>query len=165
MAETGSDTLRIETDDANRQNPAKDFNGLLTISEDGNLVILYGNKKIIWSSNVSIPVANFSAQLLDNGNIILRDNYNGRTIWESFEHDSNSFLPIMRVGDYKNKYQNMLNSWRTSSEPSMGNFLAESIGGVDEFEGEGEMSGKLVVGRERKRRGERDSPVPEVCRR
>ncbi|KAM7530731.1 hypothetical protein LguiB_034141 [Lonicera macranthoides] len=112
---------------ANRQSPVKDSNGSLTISEDGNLVILDGQKKIIWSSNVSNPVANSSAQLLDTGNIVLRDNSNGRTIWESFEHASDSFLPRMRVGDRENKYQNLLNSWRTPSDPSMGNFLA----GVD----------------------------------
>ncbi|KAM7530730.1 hypothetical protein LguiB_034140 [Lonicera macranthoides] len=113
---------------ANRENPLNYPNGSLTISEDGNLVILDVQKQIIWSSNVSNPVANSSAQLLDTGNLVLRDNSNGRTIWESFEHASDSFLPRMRVGDQENKDQkNLLNSWRTPSDPSRGDFFA----GVD----------------------------------
>ncbi|KAM7519012.1 hypothetical protein LguiB_017974 [Lonicera macranthoides] len=43
---------------------------------------------------------NSSAQLLDSGNIVLRDNSNGRTIWESFEHASDSFLRRMRIGEW-----------------------------------------------------------------
>ena len=35
---------------ANRQKPLNDSSGLLTISEDGNLVVLNGQKEILWSS-------------------------------------------------------------------------------------------------------------------
>ncbi|KAM7525165.1 hypothetical protein LguiA_015067 [Lonicera macranthoides] len=113
---------------ANRENPLNDSSGSLTISENGNLVILDGQKQIIWSSNVSNPLPNSSAYLSDNGNLILRDNSNGKTIWESFVNACDSFLPGMSVGSHKNKDQtNLLNSWKTPSDPSAGDFYA----GVD----------------------------------
>ena len=56
---------------ANRQKPLNNSSGVLTISEDGNLVVLDGQKEILWSSNVNNSVANSSAQLLDLGNLVL----------------------------------------------------------------------------------------------
>nr|POF03672.1 g-type lectin s-receptor-like serine/threonine-protein kinase [Quercus suber] len=67
---------------ANRDKPLKDSSGVLTIPEDGNLVILNGQKEILWSSNITNSVVNSSAQLLDSGNLSLerkhyRDNHMG----------------------------------------------------------------------------------------
>jgi hypothetical protein len=56
---------------ANREKPLKDSSGDLTISEDGNLVVLDGQKDILWSSNVTNSTVNSSAQLLDSGNLVL----------------------------------------------------------------------------------------------
>uniref|UniRef100_A0A7N2LV46 Uncharacterized protein n=1 Tax=Quercus lobata TaxID=97700 RepID=A0A7N2LV46_QUELO len=42
----------------NREKPLKDYSGVLTISEDGNLVVLNGQKEILWSSNVTNSVVN-----------------------------------------------------------------------------------------------------------
>ncbi|CAK9181284.1 unnamed protein product [Ilex paraguariensis] len=113
---------------ANREQPLNDSSGIVMISEDGNLVILNGEKEIIWSSNVSNPVANSSAQLLDTGNLVLRDNFSGRTVWESFQDPSDSFLQRMRIGyDAKTGERNLLTSWKSPSNPSSGTFSA----GVD----------------------------------
>ncbi|CAK9172824.1 unnamed protein product [Ilex paraguariensis] len=113
---------------ANRDKPLNDSSGIVTISEGGNLVILNGQKEVIWSSNVSNPVANSSAQLLDTGNLVLRDNSSGRIIWESFQHPSNSFLQMMRLGtDAKKGEMTLLTSWKSPSDPSIGSFSA----GVD----------------------------------
>ncbi|KAF3666771.1 hypothetical protein FXO38_08908 [Capsicum annuum] len=51
---------------ANRDKPLHDSSGILTISEDDNLVILNGQKEIIWSSGISNSMKNSTAQLLDN---------------------------------------------------------------------------------------------------
>jgi hypothetical protein len=59
---------------ANRNKPLKNSSGILTIFEDGDLVVLDGQKKVLWSSNLSSSVVNSSAQLLDNGNLILQGN-------------------------------------------------------------------------------------------
>ncbi|KAI8000158.1 G-type lectin S-receptor-like serine/threonine-protein kinase [Camellia lanceoleosa] len=80
---------------ANRDMPLIDSSGTLMISKDGNLVVLNGKKEIIWSSNVPNSMANSSACLLDSGNLVLVDNSNGRTIWESFRYPSDSFLVKM----------------------------------------------------------------------
>ena len=59
---------------ANRDKPLKDSSGVLTISEGGNLVVLDGQRKVLWSSNITNSSANVSAQLLDSGNLVLQEN-------------------------------------------------------------------------------------------
>ncbi|KAI8525298.1 hypothetical protein RHMOL_Rhmol13G0219900 [Rhododendron molle] len=106
---------------ANRDRPLTDSSGTVIISDDGNLLILSGQKQIMWSSNVSnpVPMVNSSAQLLDSGNLVIRDDSDGRTIWESFQYPSDSFLQRMKLGsDVKMK------SWKSSSDPSVGTFSA-----------------------------------------
>ncbi|XP_065638380.1 G-type lectin S-receptor-like serine/threonine-protein kinase At1g11300 [Quercus suber] len=71
---------------ANRDRPLKDSSGVLTIYEDGNLVVLNGQAEILWSSNVSNSVPNSSATLLDSGNLVLQRNTTGAIVWESFQH-------------------------------------------------------------------------------
>nr|GMC51491.1 G-type lectin S-receptor-like serine/threonine-protein kinase [Ipomoea batatas] len=64
------------------------FMGSIGISEDGNLVVLDGEKRVVWSSsksNISISSpANTTAQLLDTGNLVLKDSSSGRYLWQSF---------------------------------------------------------------------------------
>ncbi|KAK0602779.1 hypothetical protein LWI29_036840 [Acer saccharum] len=60
---------------ANRNNPIIDRQGVLTIINNGNLVLLNKTKSIIWSSNTSRTVENPVAQLLDSGNLVLKDNF------------------------------------------------------------------------------------------
>ncbi|XP_073038907.1 G-type lectin S-receptor-like serine/threonine-protein kinase SD1-13 isoform X1 [Primulina eburnea] len=108
---------------ANRENPLYDANGTLLISEDGNLVISDGKKQIIWSSNVSNSILNSSAQLLDTGNLVLQDNSNGKIVWESFLHASNSFIANMKIfTDLTTQKKNILTSWRSPSDPAPGRF-------------------------------------------
>ncbi|PSS24737.1 G-type lectin S-receptor-like serine/threonine-protein kinase [Actinidia chinensis var. chinensis] len=110
---------------ANRNRPLVDSSGTITVSEDGNLLVLNGQKEIVWSSNVSNPVANSSAQLLDSGNLVLEDN-SGRTIWESFQNPTDSLLPRMKLSvDVSTGERNSLKSWETPSDPSIGSFYAE----------------------------------------
>ncbi|XVF25933.1 hypothetical protein REPUB_Repub13aG0256500 [Reevesia pubescens] len=83
---------------ANRNKPLKDSSGVMNMSEDGNLVVLNGQQEILWSSNVTNPVANSSAQLLDSGNLVLWDNATGTSRWESFQHPTDAFMPTMKIG-------------------------------------------------------------------
>ncbi|KAG6642664.1 hypothetical protein CIPAW_09G155700 [Carya illinoinensis] len=57
---------------ANRNKPLNSLSGILTISEDENLVVLDEQKKIIWSSNIMDSVFNSGAQLSDSGNLVLQ---------------------------------------------------------------------------------------------
>lgn len=108
---------------ANRERPLNDSFGTLSISEDGNLTVLDGQKMVIWSSNVTDPVSNASAELLDTGNLVLRDNSNGRTLWESFQNPSDSILESMRLSSYVDSDERtLLTSWKSPSDPSIGRF-------------------------------------------
>ncbi|KAL0012776.1 hypothetical protein SO802_007884 [Lithocarpus litseifolius] len=110
---------------ANRETPLNDSSGVLTISKDGNLVVLDGKKKILWSSNVTNSVPNLSAQLLDSGNLVLQEKNTRTIIWESFQLPCDTLLPNMKISTNVrtgNKVQ--LTSWQSPSDPSIGSFSA-----------------------------------------
>jgi hypothetical protein len=110
---------------ANRNNPLKNSFGILTISEDGNLVVLDGQKKVLWSSNLTNYVVNSSAQLLDSGNLVLQGNTTRTFLWESFQHPSNTFIEKMKIStDVRTGKKVQLRSWKSPSDPSIGNFSA-----------------------------------------
>ena len=110
---------------ANKDTPINDTSGLVSISEDGNLVVTDGRSRLIWSTNITVPVAtnDTSVQLMDNGNLRLQDN--GEILWESFKHPYNSFLPVMTIGTNNKTGENLkLTSWRSYTDPSTGNYTA-----------------------------------------
>ncbi|KAI9198004.1 hypothetical protein LWI28_008433 [Acer negundo] len=106
---------------ANRNNPLKDSSGVVTISEDGNLVVLNGqNNEVVWSSNVSNPVTNMgSARLLDSGNLVLLPRNSNGSIWESFQEPTDTFMSKMKL-----EKMLQLSSWKDPSDPSLGGFSA-----------------------------------------
>ncbi|KAK8712340.1 hypothetical protein V6N13_147580 [Hibiscus sabdariffa] len=112
---------------ANRNNPIADRNGVLTVSDSGNLVLLNRTKSVVWSSNVSgtakPPVA--VARLLDTGNLVLKDNKSKPEsyLWESFDSPSDTLLAGMKIGwNLKTGEERYLTSWRSVDDPSPGNF-------------------------------------------
>ncbi|OMP11985.1 hypothetical protein COLO4_03550 [Corchorus olitorius] len=108
---------------ANRNKPLKDSSGILKISETGNLVVSNGQEEILWSSNVTNLVgSNTSALLLDSGNLVLKnEDENRTTIWESFQHPSNGYLPDMKLSTNLRTGQKVkLSSWKSPSDPSEG---------------------------------------------
>ncbi|KAL7142757.1 hypothetical protein ABFS83_08G145200 [Erythranthe nasuta] len=110
---------------ANRETPLNDSSGTLQISADGNLVILDGRKGVIWSSNISSssPVRNSSVVLLDTGNLVLRDDFDNGSVWESFRHASDSFVANLEIfADSNTNETNTLTSWRSPSDPGYGSF-------------------------------------------
>ena len=109
---------------ANRDKPLNDSSGNLTISEDGNLLVMNGQKDILWSSNVSNPAPNSSAQILDSGHLVLRDN-SGSIIWDSIQYPSHSFLPNMKISTDTDTGEKVeLTSWKSPADPSVGSFSA-----------------------------------------
>ncbi|XP_050285382.1 G-type lectin S-receptor-like serine/threonine-protein kinase At1g11300 isoform X2 [Quercus robur] len=108
---------------ANRQKPLKDSSGILTISKEGNLVVLNGQAEIFWSSNISNSVTNSSATLGDFGNLVLQVDTTGLVLWESFQHPSDSFLPKMKLStNLRTDQRVQLTSWKSPSDPSIGSF-------------------------------------------
>ncbi|CAK7327514.1 unnamed protein product [Dovyalis caffra] len=112
---------------ANRNSPLTDLFGVITIGNKGNLVLLNETKNVIWSSNVSRIIARPVAQLLDSGNLVLRDNGSSRNTesyrWQSFDHPSDTLLPGMKLGwNLKSGQESYLTSWRSINDPSPGEF-------------------------------------------
>lgn len=107
---------------ANRNNPLTDSSGVLTISENDNLVVLTGQKQVVWSTNVSNIAFNSTAQLLDSGNLVLIDGDN-KTVWESFQHPCNTLLQDMKLStNQKTGEKVQATSWKSASDPSFGRF-------------------------------------------
>ncbi|KAK9209044.1 hypothetical protein WN944_001407 [Citrus x changshan-huyou] len=114
---------------ANRNSPILDPSAVLTISSNGNLVLLNVTKGIIWSSNISRKVENPVAQLQDTGNLVLvdviRKNTSESYLWQSFDYPSDTLLPGMKVGwNLKTGVEWYLTSWRSADDPSPGNFTS-----------------------------------------
>ncbi|CAJ2648777.1 unnamed protein product [Trifolium pratense] len=84
---------------ANRETPLHDFSGVVIVSDDNtNLLVLNGQKHIIWSSNVSniVPNFNVTVQLQNTGNLVLQEDTTGERVEAT--------------------------SWKSPSDPAIGNF-------------------------------------------
>ncbi|KAF9672240.1 hypothetical protein SADUNF_Sadunf11G0020400 [Salix dunnii] len=110
---------------ANRNSPIKDSSGMMTISEDGNLVVLNGKGEVLWSSNVLNGSNQSTAHLTDDGNLVLKSGPDGNPVWQSFQEPTDTYLPKMRLSaNARTGKKRLLTSWRNISDPSVGNFTA-----------------------------------------
>ncbi|XVF77715.1 hypothetical protein PTKIN_Ptkin14bG0069300 [Pterospermum kingtungense] len=109
---------------ANRINPINDSTGLLKIESSGKIVLLDQNKTIVWSTNSSGVLENPRLQLLDSGNLVVRDGKNSSSdnyLWQSFDYPSDTMLPGMKLGyDLKTGFNRRLSAWKNSDDPSPG---------------------------------------------
>lgn len=107
---------------ANRLNPVAGSAGVLQIGEDGNLVIMAG-QNLTWTTGISSVSNESVAEILDSGNLVLREFGGGKVIWQSFDHPSDCFLQNMKVGiNLKTGDKRLLISWTSNNDPSPGNF-------------------------------------------
>ncbi|OMP04567.1 hypothetical protein COLO4_09513 [Corchorus olitorius] len=113
---------------ANRQNPINDTSGLLMVNSTGNLVLLSQNQTVVWSSNTTKKAQSPIVQLLDSGNLVLRDERNGDSdseayLWQSFDYPTDTLLPGMKLGwDLRTGLDRRLVAWKNSDDPSPGDF-------------------------------------------
>ncbi|MFS7984556.1 putative non-specific serine/threonine protein kinase [Helianthus anomalus] len=113
---------------ANREKPLNDTSGVLTLNDQGTLMLLDHTHNIIWSSNSSLTANNNIpvAQLLDTGNLVIRnendlavENY----LWQSFDYPGDTFLPSMKFGiDFVKGLNKYLTSWKSVDDPSIGEY-------------------------------------------
>ncbi|XP_030469196.2 G-type lectin S-receptor-like serine/threonine-protein kinase At4g27290 isoform X1 [Syzygium oleosum] len=111
---------------ANRSNPINGSSGTLMINSTGNIVLLSHNSSVVWSANTTEQAENPVLQLLDNGNLVLRDGKNDSLdthLWQSFDYPTDTFLPEMKLGwDLKTGLNRQLSSWKSPDDPSPGDF-------------------------------------------
>uniref|UniRef100_M4DK14 Receptor-like serine/threonine-protein kinase n=1 Tax=Brassica campestris TaxID=3711 RepID=M4DK14_BRACM len=116
---------------ANKDKPINDSSGVISLSEDGNLVLTDGQRRVLWSTNVTTQSrANSTvAELLDTGNLVLKDDNSETTLWESFRHPTDSWLPNMVVGtNARASGENItITSWKSPSDPSPGSYTAALV--------------------------------------
>ncbi|GLJ36062.1 hypothetical protein SUGI_0723620 [Cryptomeria japonica] len=101
---------------ANRENPVRKKTGVLRLSRDGYLGLFRRKGASVWSANVSQAASN--AVITDSGNFVLMAaNKKSKTLWQSFDHPGNTWLPGMKLGKDKK-----LVSWKNSLDPAPGIF-------------------------------------------
>uniref|UniRef100_A0A6N2LLG4 non-specific serine/threonine protein kinase n=1 Tax=Salix viminalis TaxID=40686 RepID=A0A6N2LLG4_SALVM len=102
-----------------------DSSGMMTISDEGKLVVLNGQGEVLWSSNVLTGFNQTAAQLTDDGNLVLKAGPKENLVWQSFQEPTDTYLSKMRFTANKiTGNKTLLTSWRSSSDPSVGNFSA-----------------------------------------
>ncbi|KAJ1272966.1 hypothetical protein BS78_06G243700 [Paspalum vaginatum] len=108
---------------ANRDTPLNNTSGVLVMmGSKASLRLLDGSGQAAWSSNsTSSAPAVAVAQLLDSGNLVVRDQSSGAVLWQSFDHPSNTLLAGMRLGkDPRTGAEWSLTSWRAPNDPTPG---------------------------------------------
>ncbi|KAM4092586.1 hypothetical protein ACB094_06G051400 [Castanea mollissima] len=109
---------------ANRRNPINGSSGVLMVNNYGELVLLNKNSTVAWSANSTKEARNPIVQLLDSGNLVLREeneenpeNY----LWQSFDYPSDTWLPGMKLGwDLRTGLERRLTAWKSPDDPSPG---------------------------------------------
>ncbi|XP_017255291.1 G-type lectin S-receptor-like serine/threonine-protein kinase At4g27290 [Daucus carota subsp. sativus] len=112
---------------ANRDAPLNNTSGVLKI--DSKAISLFSNASstVIWSSSYSRPVDSPVAQLLDSGNLVIRDEDDGgleNSVWQSFDYPADTILPGMKFGtDLVRGLRWEHSSYKSADDPSAGSFV------------------------------------------
>ncbi|XP_031118385.1 G-type lectin S-receptor-like serine/threonine-protein kinase At4g27290 isoform X1 [Ipomoea triloba] len=116
---------------ANRNAPILNTSQVvLKLIPPGRLLLVHGtdtnvnNSTILWSTNTSRPVRNPIAQLLDSGNLVVRDaadenpeNY----LWQSFDYPTHTYLPDVKFGkNFVTGKEVYFTAWKNDDDPSSG---------------------------------------------
>lgn len=95
----------------------------LIMDSEGQLNLWIGMKLLVVNADQPALVQNTTATLLDNANLVLTAP-DGRTLWQSFDYPTNTWLPGMKLGLLHGR-KNLLTSWTSEDNPSPGAFTLE----------------------------------------
>jgi len=74
------------------------------------------------TASASSSTGNATAQLLENGNLVLRVPGAG-VVWQSFDYPTDTLLPGMKLGiDFRTGLDRRMTSWRAARDPSPGDY-------------------------------------------
>ncbi|KAF7822789.1 G-type lectin S-receptor-like serine/threonine-protein kinase [Senna tora] len=109
---------------ANRETQLNNTSGVLRVNDEGVLVLVSGTNSIVWLSNVSRKASNPIAQLLDSGNLVVRnenDSNLDNLLWQSFDYPCDTFLPGMKMGkNLETGVERFFSSWKSADDPGQG---------------------------------------------
>ncbi|XP_065017339.1 receptor-like serine/threonine-protein kinase SD1-8 isoform X1 [Musa acuminata AAA Group] len=112
---------------ANRRRPVIGSHGSLSVAANGTLVITGENSTVVWSSP-SLALSNPVAQLLDDGNFVVREADGNPSdpnsfAWQSFDYPTDTLLPGMKLGwNLTTGFNRTLTSWASASDPAPGEY-------------------------------------------
>jgi hypothetical protein len=97
------------------------------LDNTGNLVLVSNNNStVVWSSNSKKAAQSAMGELLDSGNLVLRDEKDANSgiyLWQSFDYPSDTLLPGMKLGwDLRTGLDRRLSAWKSPDDPSSGDF-------------------------------------------
>ncbi|CAL9006078.1 unnamed protein product [Prunus brigantina] len=111
---------------ANREAPLNDSSGVLKVTEQGVLVLLNSSNSMKWTSNSSRTAGNPVSQLMDSGNLVVKDGNETNPdsfLWQSFDYPCDTFLPEMKLGwDLVTGLDRYASSWKSTDDPAPGEF-------------------------------------------
>nr|GMC83773.1 G-type lectin S-receptor-like serine/threonine-protein kinase At4g27290 isoform X2 [Ipomoea batatas] len=108
---------------ANNNNPISNSSGVLRVTARGEITIsLVNQTEIIWSSNSSSAAAsNPVLQLLENGNLVVREGDSENYLWQSFDFPRDTLVPGMKLGwNLRTRKEWFITSWKSLQDPSTG---------------------------------------------
>ncbi|KAK4439873.1 G-type lectin S-receptor-like serine/threonine-protein kinase [Sesamum alatum] len=119
-------TVRTPIWVANREIPLRNSSSAaLKFIQTGDLV-LQDENGTIWSSNATRAAQNPVAQLLDSGNLVIReanDDQPGNYLWQSFDYPTNTFSQGMDFGwNLVTGIERYFSSWKSNDDPARGDF-------------------------------------------
>ncbi|KAK1396402.1 Receptor-like serine/threonine-protein kinase [Heracleum sosnowskyi] len=114
---------------ANRNHSLMDTSGVVQINDKGiTLRTRNSSEGIIWSVDAHRTIEIPALQLLDTGNLVLRDEAHDIKnekdfIWQSFDYPGDNLLPGMKFGiDLETGIDRYYTSWKSIDDPSLGSF-------------------------------------------
>ncbi|GMP52718.1 hypothetical protein CsSME_00018428 [Camellia sinensis var. sinensis] len=110
---------------AKRKIPLLDSSGVVTIINPGSLALVHGTGSVIWSPNMTGSTRDPVAQLMESGNLVVRDanDQSGHFLWQSFDYPCDTLLPGMKLGkNFETGLERHLSSWKSSDDPAPGEF-------------------------------------------
>ncbi|PNT65088.1 hypothetical protein BRADI_4g37188v3 [Brachypodium distachyon] len=114
---------------ANRETPATNTTNsssapTLSLTNTSSLVLSDGGR-VLWTTTpeTDVAAAPATAVLLNSGNLVLRS-ANGTTLWQSFDHPTDTLLPDMKMAIKQGARAagQRLVSWKAPGDPSPGRF-------------------------------------------
>ncbi|KAL8046477.1 hypothetical protein ABFX02_08G179800 [Erythranthe guttata] len=110
---------------ANREIPLTNTSGTMKVVEPGILVLVNDTNGTIWSTNTSRTVKNPIVQLLDSGNLVIKDANDDPEsfLWQSFDHPTDTLLPGMKLGkNFVTGLEVYMSSQKSISDPAKGEY-------------------------------------------